>query len=1203
MNEEVFDRNERMPLPAGTQIIDGNGIKYVIRPGSVGSGGSSLIYRASRTNSKRLFVVKECYPVYGDGRLTRRNGVVCPTDPDDIEAANYLQRMKQKMMQENAISQRIANVSGRVLAPTEDLHAVKIIMNGNAFDATGSFFIVMEQLTFNASDSKQNRGRFLKDLLTECSKPPDKARPLRNGGLPSPYTVARVMEELLKPLNDIHTAGFIHGDIQTENFFLLGYDPNFGDIGVGILLDFGNARKLEADGKTAPIVDKQLYGTSGFCSPEMFFNNDGTLRLSPATDIFSAGCFLFYLIKGFDFKDTWGEDLISSFSISLPLYDDELLKAGFSKRAANSVKKILTRALEFEPSLRYQNAGEMLTDILELKTLTLPLRFQLAENLSKDFHWIDGSRDAELFALQKALRNPQPMYIWGLWGMGKTSLAIKFAMRQKERGMNAYLVNFRGTMKETVLQMDFANYNFVPDGNGDPQDREYRERLNILRTDYVGSLLIVDGFESDDKSLGELQQENAYKDIINSGLHVLFTTRARPNEYATELCAIDENAAFKLFCEITRDGKENFRPFTPEEEKIIRRLLAEVEYHTLTVELLASLVNESWEEITPQNLLVELKRHQLRADDKSAVIYERVRLLFNLFKFDETYREIFCRLVFLPTEGFDAALWLGNEESAKKKLLRRIETLGWVRRRREDNRLHIHSLIRKVIRDELKPTFADCDKFFARLWQHFENQYPPNISLFKQASELYERAANELQDVHGDYFTHAGYAFVVTGNNARAVWNEDKAIQIREAINHDDLARNYNDISCAYMNLFDTEKALAYLEKARKFLEARESVKPELGNVYANLSVIYSELNQNDDALKYSQAAVELFRKNPPKNKFEEANALTAYGKSLIGKKKYREATDYLREALNISEKFFPPNHPKLALAYLNLSEALALSKNFAAALELANAALTIQEQNLPENHGELSMTYSLLCEIYQATGDVAASKIYSDKLQNAFAQKRLETAKKMLKLNLDLLSTKKILFAKNLETNAGLSKSYRDVAESYRILKDFDGAKKNILTALELTTNDAPVSDNEVLNFFTASEIFDEAGDRDEALRYALQAFDAAERAREESPLLSTCCLRLGILYGNRKLYADALSFYKKYIAIELLHNYPDRDGINLAKFSMGRILYETGHFAEARKLFEEVRADKTAVLPDFHSDVKAVDIFLREINRRTEK
>lgn len=1203
MNEEVYGRNERIPLPAGTQIIDGNGIKYVVRHGNIGSGGSSLIYRASRTNSKRLFVIKECYPVYGDGRLTRRNGVVCPTDPDDIEAVNYLQRMKQKMMRENAISQRIANVSGRVIAPTEDFNAVKIVMNGNTFDAAGSFFIVMEQLTFNASASKKNRGRFLKDLLTECSKPPDKARPLRNGGLPSPYTVARVMEELLKPLNDIHTAGYIHGDIQTENFFLLGYDPNFGDIGVGILLDFGNARRLEPDGKTAPIVDKQIYGTSGFCSPEMFFNNDGTLRLSPATDIFSAGCFLFYLVKGFDFKDTWGEDLISSFSISLPLYDDELLKAGFSKRAANLLKKILTQALEFEPSLRYQNAGEMLTDILELKTLTLPRRFQLAENLSKDFRWVDGSRDAELFALQKALKDPQPLYIWGLWGVGKTSLAIKFAMRQKERGMNAYLVNFRGTMKETVLQMDFANYNFVADGNGDPQEQEYRDRLNILRTDYGGSLLIVDGFESDDKPLAELQQERAYTDIINSGLHVLFTTRTRPNAYATELCAIDENAAFKLFCDITREGKENLRPFTPEEEKIIRRLLAEVEYHTLTVELLASLVNESWEEITPQNLLFELKRHRIRAADKSAVIYERVRLLFNLFKFDETYREIFCRLVFLPTEGFDAALWLSNEEPTKKKLLRRIETLGWVRRRREDNRLHIHSLIRKVIRDELKPTVADCDKFFARLWQHFEDQYPPNVSLFKQASELYERAANELQDVHGDYSTHAGYAFVVTGNNARAIWSEDKAIKIREAINHDDLARNYNDISCAYLNLFDTEKALAYLEKARNFLEAREPVKPELGNVYANLSVIYSELNQNDDALKYSQAAVELFRKNPPKNNFELANAFTAHGKALIGKKKYREATDYLREALNISEKIFPPNHPKLALAYLNLSEVLALSENFAAAAELANAALTIREQSLPENHNELLMTYSLLCEIYRATGDVAAVKIYSDKLQNAFAQKRLETAEKMLKLNLDLLATKKNLFAKNLETKDGLSKSYRDVAESYRVLKNFDGAKENILSALELTADAAPFSDNDVLNFFTASEIFADAGDSDEALSYALQAFDAAEHSREESPLLSTCCLRLGILYGNANRHADALRFYEKYIAIERRRKYPDRDGINLAKFSMGRIFYDAGNFAEAKKIFGEIRADKTAVLPEFHADVQAVDIFLREIDRRAEK
>lgn len=1206
MNDEIYlQKNERIPLPAGTQIVDDNGITYTIQSGSVGYGGTSLIYRAIRTNSGRLFAVKECYPVYDYGRLTRKDGVgvVCPTDPSDIEASNYLQKIKQNMMRENEISQSIANEYGRIIAPTENFNAVKIIINGKSYDAKGSFFIAMERLTLNTSYSKRDKGIFLKDLLKECSKPPDKMRPFRNGGLPSPYTIACIMQELLKALNNVHTAHYIHGDIQDENFFLLDYDPISGDIGVGVLLDFGSARKLEDDGKTAPIVDKRIYGTLGFCSPEMFFNNDGTLRLTPATDIFSTGCFLLYLIKGLDFKDTWGEDMISSFSMSLPVYDDELFQAGFSGRAAVHIKKILTCALDFDPSLRYQNAGEMLQDISKLKTLTRPLRFQLAKNLSQSFYWVNGSRDVELAALQKAINNPAPIYIYGLWGVGKTSLAIKFAMRQKERGIDAYLVNFRGTMKDTVLQMEFSNYKFIPDKNGAPQEQEYRERLDILRTDYVGSLLIVDNFERENTPLNELQRESAYKDIVNSGLHVIFITRERPDTYTTELSAINENAAFELYRNITGGDKETARQYTPEEEKIVRKLLAEVEHHTLTVELLASLVNESWNEISPQRLLSELKSRQIFFGDKSAVIYERVRLLFNLFKFDETYREIFCRLVFLPTEGFDATLWLSNEDPEKKKFLRRIETFGWIRRRRENNRLYMHSLIRKVILNEANPTFIDCDKFFARLWQqHFENQFPPDVALFRQAAELYERAGNVLQDVYGDYATHAGYSFFVIGNNAKAILSENKAIKIREAIKHEDLARNYNDISCAYLNLFDAEKSLAYLEKARKFLKSREPIKPELANVYTNLSVIYSELDQNDTALKYAQAAVELLRKNPPQNKFELANALTAHGKALIGKKKYDEATDNLRESLTISKEILPPNHTNLALAYLNLSDAFALSGNFSTALELANNALKIQEKSLPENHNEILKTWSLLVEIYRTIGNSDASKIYSDKLENAFTKKRLESAAKLIQINLNLIETKKKLLAKNLETKSGLAKSYRDVAGNYRTLGNFNNAKENIVTAMNLTENEQPNVDD-IFNFLAASEIFDESGDTDKALCYAHRAFDAAERLDDKSSLLGTCCMRLGYLYEKRNIYAESLRFYEKSVSAELRRNYPDRNGINLAKSCMGKVLLHMGKIDEAKKFFAEVRVDKTTVLPDFHSDVKNIAIFLAETDRRKSK
>ena len=107
----------------------------------------------------------------------------------------------------------------------------KVIIDEKIFDAADSLFIVMERVT----DREKSRGIFLTDLLDECSKVSSDDAPLRTGGCPSPHVATNIVEQLLKSLRDVHAAGYIHGDINDSNFFLMGHDFRNGDIGVGQL--------------------------------------------------------------------------------------------------------------------------------------------------------------------------------------------------------------------------------------------------------------------------------------------------------------------------------------------------------------------------------------------------------------------------------------------------------------------------------------------------------------------------------------------------------------------------------------------------------------------------------------------------------------------------------------------------------------------------------------------------------------------------------------------------------------------------------------------------------------------------------------------------------------------------------------------------------------------------------------------------------
>lgn len=1134
----------RQPLPAGSVIVGRDGTRYTIKSGNVGCGGSALVYQAARSNSRRLFVVKECYPAPGKYRFTRRLGVVCPENAENLDAWEYLKLLKQDMTRENEVGQLIATATGRVIAPGEDLNAAEIILDGKTYAAAESFFIVMEQV-----NKKNNNGWFLSGLLAECAKPASKNFPLRTGDLPAPYVVVCVMEELLKSLRDIHRAGYVHADIQDSNFFLMGNEPRTGDIGVGMLLDFGNARRLEADGMTAEIADKRIFCTRGYCAPEILYGNDGTLRLTPAADIFSVGCLMLYLFKGMDYRDRWGAELTKLIGMSTLFSADDAMERGLNRKAALLAEEILTKALELEPEDRYQDADEMLAEILKLKKLSAPVKFQLASNLSRSPYWVSRSRDAELARLQKYLsEGRQPLYIWGIGGIGKTELAMEFARRQPAR---AYLVTFRGTMRETVMQLDFANYIFRYDGSGDPKEQEYRERLSILKTDYAGCLLIVDNFDSDAADISQLQQEPAFKDIVGLDLHVLFTTRSRPDNVTPELGAFSEKSAFELFTKIIYDDSDGAGKISidDDEEKIIRQLLREVEYHPLTVELAAKAVCDNWNTIAPRDLLSRFRFEIAHKSNRTEKIYEQIRLLFRVCDFDESYRQILAHVTLLPTDGMDAALILGSEDGAKKNQLKRIELRGFVRRRKEDNRLLIHPLIRSVIKNELLPVEADCDKFLAALWRYFDEHYPPDISHHRQAAELYGNAAKDLQDSRGLYLYRAGHCHIVVGNDAVGSLQVKWAIERRQNLTEDyELALMYSDAGWANMSISFTHDALTFHRKALEILRNVAPDSAEFANTLANIGDFYERRHNFSEALKYATQAVELMEKNPPLKKDYLAHAHNTLANVLCGLDKSREALPHIETAVEIIKSLSPAaGSQHLAILYSNLGAINADAGNFDAALNYVQQAIDMQAQLLPLNHIDTINSYLILSEVYRMMGQAEIADVYCRKISEVLQRKKRERNERMLVVALKRLENSKALAARNSETREELSSSYRRVAETYRGLSDNANAEKNILLAIEALGSNSNSPVDELLNYLSASDVYCDMKNFDLALEYAFKALAVTSPDNFDS--LVTIYMKIGNLCLDLGRNADAQYYYRKSRAAELSRVEPDYTTIELLK------------------------------------------------------
>jgi serine/threonine protein kinase/Tfp pilus assembly protein PilF len=179
-----------------------------------------------------------------------------------------------------------------------------------------------------------------------------------------PFSVTKALEiaaQTASALSAANRAGITHRDIKPENIILR---PD----GLVKLLDFGLAKLAEssessADHDTSTLVKTfpgMLMGTAAYMSPEQSRAREQDGR----TDIWSLGVVMFEMLAGEQpFRgETFHHTIVA-------LQENEVPPLSrFVRDYPDAVEKIIRRALEKDPELRYQSADDMLADINDAKT-------------------------------------------------------------------------------------------------------------------------------------------------------------------------------------------------------------------------------------------------------------------------------------------------------------------------------------------------------------------------------------------------------------------------------------------------------------------------------------------------------------------------------------------------------------------------------------------------------------------------------------------------------------------------------------------------------------------------------------------------------------------------------------------------------------------------------------------------------------------
>ena len=576
------------------------------------------------------------------------------------------------------------------------------------------------------------------------------------------------------------------------------------------------------------------------------------------------------------------------------------------------------------------------------------LRLPIGESLG-----VDGfvGRGAELAEMAQAIAGGvKPVVLWGLGGMGKTELACQFG--RKYTAGRVFFARFRESFYGTVADSVALGIPGVAERPLDGAQR-YCLAMEQLRLCSQKDVLIVDN--ADGGSRFEELKDETYRALCALPLQLIVTTRHKVNR-AIEVRRLENGELYRIF--------ENHEATVPREQ--MDALIAAAEGHTLTVDLMARTLAQSWGTVKPEDILRALDEGNLAQKQFPAVysdhdprearrqerIYARLAALFDLSAIGEAGRRVLGCATLLPEGGMEESLFYLALPEALREELDSLEKRGWLSR--EKGMLRIHPMVRLVCRTELKPTEESCEEFLDGIrGQYDRKQY--DHEKFRQMAEVFETASNLLEDKTGVWASLAGYFWGEVAETQRALACNLRSVEKDEQHQPDsnNLATGYNNVGSTYGALGDHKQALEYQLKA---LAIRERVlppdDPDLAISYNNVGCTYDELGDHKQALEYKLKALGIWERVLPPEHPDLAISYGNVGSTYSAMGEPQKALEYELKVISIFEKVLPQNHPHLALSFNNIAWTYyALGQIGEAATHMRRAADIINRSTLPETH------------------------------------------------------------------------------------------------------------------------------------------------------------------------------------------------------------------------------------------------------------
>ncbi len=540
-------------------------------------------------------------------------------------------------------------------------------------------------------------------------------------------------------------------------------------------------------------------------------------------------------------------------------------------------------------------------------------------------------RDTELNDLYTVLQKQSKIFISGFAGIGKSEFAKAYAKKFKKEYKNILYFNYPGSLKEMITDIDF-----IGDSDSDNEQIRFTKHLRFLKSLRSDTLIIIDNFNVSGAG------DSFLVTLLKFSCKIIFTTRSN----------VDIGHIFKLDIIENADELYNFvgkyYSHSDEDKEKIYALIEAVHHHTLSVEMIAKLLDKglhSSEEILSH---LQMNSADPESSDKIKVIkdgentratyYNHIRSLFSLYLLDDNYQTIMRSLVFAENVRirYFAKLLDLNDTNGINELC----DLGFIANNQADI-VSLHPMIRDVAVLDLKPSFDNCGKFFANIKQKIlviGKKLPDSkivISVIGTTLKYVDK------NNKSDYLIFLEDSFTFLDNYKEfdlmeiIISETENILESEETGTANDRALLYNNKAMLLRNRNEKiPHAISMMNKALSL--CNQNSNPILfANINMNLGLLYVDNNDVKRGLEFMDKAY-LFIKLSREYNDDFITIARNYATTLADNSLNKKAMEILNECEFASESCISVNHARLiydiGAMYIRMNKIPAAVKKFNAA-------------------------------------------------------------------------------------------------------------------------------------------------------------------------------------------------------------------------------------------------------------------------------